>query len=44
MIPGVRRKLSNLGQRSAAKRAADYEKLAEVIAPGGASSSAFSTI
>lgn len=26
-LPGVRRKLSNLGQRSAAKRTADYEQL-----------------
>lgn len=26
-LPGVRRKLANLGQRSAAKRAADYEQL-----------------
>ena len=26
-LPGVRRKLTNLGQRSAAKRAADYEQL-----------------
>ena len=27
-LPGVRRKLTNLGLRSAAKRAADYEQLA----------------
>ena len=26
-LPGVRRKLANLGQRSAAKRAADFEQL-----------------
>src|SRR5690606_24320092 len=26
-LPGVRRKLSNLGQRSAAKRTADYDQL-----------------
>ena len=26
-LPGVRRKLTNLGQRSAAKRAADYEQI-----------------
>jgi len=31
-LPGVRRKLTNLGQRSAAKRAADYQQLAAVIA------------
>lgn len=31
-LPGVRRKLSNLGQRSAAKRAADYEQLAAFLA------------
>lgn len=31
-LPGVRRKLANLGQRSAAKRAADYGQLAAVIA------------
>jgi predicted nucleotidyltransferase component of viral defense system len=31
-LPGVRRKLANLGQRSAAKRAADYEQLASIFA------------
>lgn len=31
-LPGVRRKLMNLGQRSAAKRAADYKQLADVLA------------
>ncbi len=31
-LPGVRRKLANLGQRSSAKRAADYEQLVAVIA------------
>jgi hypothetical protein len=31
-LPGVRRKLANLGQRSAAKRAADNERLAAVLA------------
>jgi len=31
-LPAVRRKLANLGQRSAAKRAADYEQLATIIA------------
>ncbi len=31
-LPGVRRKLANLGQRSAAKRAADYERLAAALA------------
>ena len=30
-LPGVRRKLTNLGQRSAAKRAADHEQLAAVL-------------
>lgn len=30
-LPGVRRKLNNLGQRSAAKRAADYERLAAAL-------------
>ncbi len=30
-LPGVRRKLTNLGQRSAEKRAADYEQLAIVL-------------
>ncbi|MCC6715775.1 MAG: nucleotidyl transferase AbiEii/AbiGii toxin family protein [Gammaproteobacteria bacterium] len=30
-LPGVRRKLTNLGQRSAAKRAADYEQLAAAL-------------
>jgi predicted nucleotidyltransferase component of viral defense system len=30
-LPGVRRKLSNLGQRSAGKRAADYEQLAKLL-------------
>jgi hypothetical protein len=30
-LPGVRRKLTNLGQRSAAKRAADYEQLAALL-------------
>lgn len=30
-LPGVRRKLTTLGQRSAAKRAADYEQLADVL-------------
>ncbi len=35
-LPGVRRKLANLGQRSAAKRAADYEQLAAAL--GGHSS------
>lgn len=30
-LPGVRRKLSNLGQRSAAKRATDYDQLAAVL-------------
>jgi hypothetical protein len=34
-LPGVRRKLANLGQRSAAKRAADYEQLAGVLDFGG---------
>ena len=31
-LPGVRRKLANLGQRSAAKRAADYEQLTAFLA------------
>ena len=31
-LPGVRRKLSNLGQRSAAKRTADYEQLTAFLA------------
>lgn len=31
-LPGVRRKLTNLGQRSAAKRAADYEQLTAFFA------------
>ena len=31
-LPGVRRKLSNLGQRSAAKRTADYEQLTVFLA------------
>ncbi|MCB1632588.1 MAG: nucleotidyl transferase AbiEii/AbiGii toxin family protein [Pseudomonadales bacterium] len=31
-LPGVRRKLSNLGQRSAAKRTADYEQLKALLA------------
>ena len=31
-LPGVRRKLTNLGQRSAAKRAADYEQLTAFLA------------
>jgi hypothetical protein len=31
-LPGVRRKLANMGQRSAAKRAADYKQLAAVLA------------
>jgi hypothetical protein len=31
-LPGVRRKLSNLGQRSAAKRNADYEQLKAFLA------------
>jgi predicted nucleotidyltransferase component of viral defense system len=31
-LPGVRRKLANLGQRSAAKRAADYDRLTTVLA------------
>jgi hypothetical protein len=31
-LPGVRRKLANLGQRSAAKRVADYEQLAASLA------------
>jgi hypothetical protein len=35
-MPGVRRKLANLGQRSSAKRAADYEQLAKVIARNNA--------
>lgn len=30
-LPGVRRKLTNLGQRSAAKRAADYEQLTALL-------------
>lgn len=30
-LPGVRRKLSNLGQRSAAKRTADYEQLTALL-------------
>jgi hypothetical protein len=30
-LPGVRRKLANLGQRSAAKRAADYEQFLKVM-------------
>ena len=30
-LPGVRRKLTNLGQRSAAKRAADYERLVAAL-------------
>lgn len=30
-LPGVRRKLTNLGQRSAAKRAADYQQLAALL-------------
>jgi hypothetical protein len=30
-LPGVRRKLANLSQRSAAKRASDYEQLAAVF-------------
>lgn len=30
-LPGVRRKLTNLGQRSAAKREADYEQLAAFL-------------
>jgi predicted nucleotidyltransferase component of viral defense system len=30
-LPGVRRKLTNLSQRSAAKRTADYEQLAAVL-------------
>lgn len=39
-LPGVRRKLINLANRSAAKRAADYEQLTEFLSasgkPGGA--------
>ena len=31
-LPGVRRKLVNLGQRSAAKRAADHDRLTAVLA------------
>ncbi|MBX3648581.1 MAG: nucleotidyl transferase AbiEii/AbiGii toxin family protein [Rhodocyclaceae bacterium] len=31
-LPGVRRKLANLGQRSSAKRAADYEQLTAFLA------------
>ncbi len=31
-LPGVRRKLSNLGKRSAAKRTADYEQLKALLA------------
>ena len=31
-LPGVRRKLTNLGQRSAAKRAADYQQLTAFLA------------
>jgi len=31
-LPGVRRKLTNLGQRSAAKRTADYEQLTTFLA------------
>jgi len=31
-LPGVRRKLANLGQRSAAKRASDYDRLTAVLA------------
>jgi len=31
-LPGVRRKLANLGQRSAAKRASDYDRLMAVLA------------
>jgi predicted nucleotidyltransferase component of viral defense system len=31
-LPGVRRKLSNLGQRSTAKRTADYEQLTQFLA------------
>jgi hypothetical protein len=31
-LPGVRRKLANLAERSAAKRSADYERLAAVLA------------
>lgn len=34
-LPGVRRKLSNLSQRSAAKRTADHEQLSIVIARRG---------
>jgi len=30
-LPGVRRKLANLGQRSAAKRTADYEQLKDFL-------------
>lgn len=30
-LPGVRRKLANMGRRSAAKRAADYEQLAALL-------------
>lgn len=32
VLPGVRRKLSNLGQRSAAKRTADFEQLTAFLA------------
>ena len=32
ILPGVRRKLSNLGQRSAAKRTADFEQLTAFLA------------
>lgn len=31
-LPGVRRKISNLGQRSASKRAADYKQLVAMLA------------
>lgn len=31
-LPGVRRKLANLSQRSAGKRAADYDRLTAVLA------------
>jgi hypothetical protein len=30
-LPGVRRKLTNMGQRSAAKRTADYEQLKDLL-------------
>jgi len=30
-LPGVRRKLANLGQRSAVKRTADYEQLKDFL-------------